>query len=31
VNILSAADQLRGFSVLLREEASLMSAVSVSR
>lgn len=31
VNILSAADQLRGFAVLLRAEASLMGAVSVSR
>ncbi|MFF7192518.1 hypothetical protein ACFZAM_02200 [Streptomyces sp. NPDC008079] len=31
VNILSAADQLRGFAVLLRAEASLMGAVSVAR
>lgn len=31
VNILSAADQLRGFAVLLRAEASLMGAVAVSR
>lgn len=31
VNILSAADQLRGFAVLLRSEASLMGAVSVAR
>ncbi len=31
VNIRSAADQLRGFAVLLRAEASLMGAVSVSR
>ncbi|WP_430379397.1 hypothetical protein [Streptomyces sp. B1-3] len=31
VNIRSAADQLRGFAVLLRAEASLMGAVSVAR
>ncbi|MEV2259230.1 hypothetical protein AB0J13_11285 [Streptomyces anulatus] len=31
VNILSAADQLRGFAVLLRAETSLMGAVSVAR
>lgn len=31
INILSAADQLRGFAVLLRAEASLMGAVSVAR
>ncbi|MDT0307318.1 hypothetical protein RM780_10120 [Streptomyces sp. DSM 44917] len=31
VNILSAADQLRGFAVLLRAEASLMGGVSVAR
>ncbi|MEV8628608.1 hypothetical protein [Streptomyces sp. NPDC051079] len=31
VNILSAADQLRGFAILLRAEASLMGAVSVAR
>lgn len=31
VNIRSAADQLRGFAVLLRAEASLMGAVAVSR
>lgn len=31
VNILSAADQLRGFAVLLRAEKSLMGAVSVAR
>jgi hypothetical protein len=31
VNILSAADQLRGFAVLLRAEVSLMGAVSVAR
>lgn len=31
INILSAADQLRGFSVLLRAEASLMGAVIVAR
>jgi hypothetical protein len=31
VNILSAADQLRGFAVLLRAEESLMGAVSVAR
>lgn len=31
VNILSAADQMRGFAVLLRAEASLMGAVSVAR
>jgi len=31
VNIRSAADQLRGFAVLLRAESSLMGAVSVSR
>ncbi|MFF2721965.1 hypothetical protein [Streptomyces sp. NPDC058011] len=31
VNIMSAADQLRGFAVLLRAEASLMGAVSVAR
>lgn len=31
VNILSAADQLRGFATLLRAETSLMGAVSVAR
>ncbi|MET8732226.1 hypothetical protein ABZV81_34400 [Streptomyces parvus] len=31
VNIWSAADQLRGFAVLLRAETSLMGAVSVAR
>lgn len=31
VNVLSAADQLRGFAVLFRAEASLMGAVSVAR
>ncbi|MGV9427419.1 hypothetical protein ACWDO7_24415 [Streptomyces sp. NPDC003656] len=30
-NILGAADQHRGFAVLLRAEASLMGAVSVAR